>query len=416
MMKIRSGAWLALVVVGCGSDAPPGATAAVDQTLVDSLLAQTQNVSLIRAGDSFTLVGYDNGQIRWGRLALDGTLTNETSFTPAQPPLVGPVFAATKKSAPGDQLVALAFFDSTMVVGGYDLTATVHTLGAATPAAPLVLATLPAGTDLSAVQIAAGAAASGNLGWVAWGIHHVPGGTAGIPISYLTLPADAVTTATPSNFLGDPSAANAPDWDCLAAQGRPTGFSFGAVTPNPNFVTSDFNTVDVDENGDTVLMTYQLTVEVSNCQIVGAPTPIGGYFMAFRGVQNGAPAIDFATYYPANDPGQDGSVTTQHPVLPAALFGDPLNMPKPAWVSSAGGDVVIGLARRSGPEVVRYTYNAVPHGSTLKLRSVNGNAGPVAAWVGDDAVYVTYTDQVSSGGTTATKRYFMRVDSPASLP
>jgi hypothetical protein len=181
-------------------------------------------------------------------------------------------------------------------------------------------------------------------------------------------------------------------------------------------VTSDFNTVDVDENGYTVMMTYQLTVEVSNCQIVGAPTPADGYFMAFRGVQNGAPAIDFATYYPANDPGQDGSVTTQHPVLPAALFGDPLSMPKPAWVSSAGGDVVIGLARKSGPEVVRYTYNAVPHGSTLKLRSVNGNAGPVAAWVGDDAVYVTYSDQLSSGGTTATKRYFMRIDSPASLP
>jgi hypothetical protein len=103
-------------------------------------------------------------------------------------------------------------------------------------------------------------------------------------------------------------------------------------------------------------------------------------------------------------------------VLPSALYGDPLNMPKPAWASWAGGgDVVMGLSRKSGPEVVRYTYNAVPHGSTLKLRSVNGNAGPVAAWVGDDAVYATYADQVNSGSTTSSQRYFMRIDSP-SLP
>jgi hypothetical protein len=412
MMKIRSGAWLALVVVGCGSDAPPGATASVDKTLTDSPLAQTQNVSLIRAGDSFTLAGYESGQVRWGRLALDGTLTNETSFAMAQP-AVGPVFAATKKTIPGDQLVALAFVNSATVTEGYDLVATVHTVDVATPAAPVVLATLPAGTDPSTVQLAAGAAASGNLGYVAWGIR-VPG----IPISYLTLPADALTTATPSTFLGADVPANVPAWDCLAPQGHATGFSFGAVTPNPNLVTSDFNTVEVAENGDTVIMAYQLTVEVMNCQIVGAPTPADSYFMAFQGIENGSTAIDFATYYPppANDPGQNGTVTTQHPVLPSALFGGPLGMPKPAWASWAGGDVVIGLSRKSGPEVVRYTYNAVPHGSTLKLRSVNGNAGPVAAWVGADAVYVTYTDMVKSGSTTTAKRYFMRIDSPAALP
>jgi hypothetical protein len=411
MMKIRSGVWLALLVAGCGSDAPPGASAALDREVTDSPLARVQNASLIRAGDGFILAGYDNGVVRWGRLALDGSLTQEASFTPAQPPVVGPVFAVTKKATPGDQLVALAFVGSATVSEGFDLTATVQT-GTAVPASPVVLATLPGGTDPTTIQLAAGAAASGNVGWVAWGVHYVPGGTRGIPISYLTLPADAVTTATPSSFLGSPSAADAPDWDCLAAQGRSTGFSFGAVTPNPNFITSDFNTVEVAENGDTVMMTYQLTVEVADCEIVGAPTPAGSYFMGFQGVQNGALAIDFATYYPPIDPSQDGTVTTQHPVLPAAQFGGPIDMPKPAWASSAGGDIVIGLSRKSGPEVVRYTYNAVPHGSTLKLRSVNGNAGPVAAWVGDDAVYVTYADQLKSG----IKRYFMRIDSPAALP
>ena len=91
-------------------------------------------------------------------------------------------------------------------------------------------------------------------------------------------------------------------------------------------------------------------------------------------------------------------------------------MPRPAWVTSAGGDVVIGLARKSGPQVFRYTYNAIPHGSTLTLRSGNGDSGPVAAWVGDDAAYITYTDSVKSNGTTSVRRYFMRIESPASLP
>jgi hypothetical protein len=40
----------------------------------------------------------------------------------------------------------------------------------------------------------------------------------------------------------------------------------------------------------------------------------------------------------------------------------------------------------------------------------------VAAWVGDDAAYITYTDSVKSGSTTSIRRYFMRIESPASLP
>jgi hypothetical protein len=412
MTKIHSGVLFASILVGCSSDAPPGASVGVDKTLPDSPLAQLQDVSLIRAGDSFTLAGYDSvsGLVHWARLALDGTLTQETSFAFAPQPVVGPVFAATKKTNPGDQLVALAFVNSATVSGGYDLVATVHTLGAAAPAAPIVLAPpLPAGTDPSTVQLAAGAAASGNFGYVAWGIR-----VTGINISYLLLPADAITTAAPSKFFDD---AQVPQWDCLAPQGRSTGFSFGAITPNPSFATSDFQTVEVDESGLPTIMTYQLQVEVVNCQIVGSPTPAGNYFMAFQGTENGANAIDFATYYPPVDPlTQAGAVTTQNPVMSAALFGGPLSMPRAAWASSAGSDIVIGLERKSGPEVVRYTYNAIRHGSTLKLRSVNGNAGPLAAWVGDDAVYATYTDQVKSGSTPATKRYFMRIDSPASLP
>ena len=411
MLKISSGVLLAFVLVGCGSDPPPGATATIDKTLPDSPLSGLAKVSLIRAGDSFTLAGYDStsGKVRWGRLALDGTLSQEASFAMAQP-VIGPVFAATKKTSPGDQLVALAMVNSSTLSGGYDLTATVQTIGDVLPAAPIVLVTLPAVSDTTLLQLAAGAAASGNLGYVAWGVR-----MQGIPISYLMLPADAITAAAPSKMLDDSVPANVPAWDCLAPQSTPNGIVFSAVTPNTAFGTSDFRTAEIDENGVANFLTYQLTATVTSCHIVGSPTPTGSYFMAFQGTENGSSGIYFATYYPPAPPAVDGIVKT-YSVLPSVLFGAPLNMPRPAWVTSAGGDVVIGLERKAGPQVFRWTYNAIGHGSALTMRSVNGNTGPVSAWVGFDASYVTYTDQVSSAGTTAIKRYFMRVDSPASLP
>jgi hypothetical protein len=236
-------------------------------------------------------------------------------------------------------------------------------------------------------------------------------------VSYLLLPADAITAAPPSIFMGGAVPADVPAWDCLASQTRGSGLSFSAVTPNPGGASSDFQTVEIEENGDTTFMTYMLTATVMDCRIVGSPASGGSYFMAMKGLQNGSTAIDFATYYPTTAPAQGaGSVTTHHPALAAANFGDPINMPYPAWVASAGGDVVIGLARKSGPQIVRFTYNAIPHGSDLTLRSTNGQTGPVDAWVGNDAAYVTYADQVTSAGATAVKRYFMRIVSPAELP
>jgi hypothetical protein len=412
MRKICTGALLALAIGGCGSDPPPGATVGLDVTLPDSPLARLEDASLMRAGDGFTLAGYDaaGAAVHWGRVALDGTLTQEASFALASP-VVGPAFAATGKNAPGDQLVALAFVPSASVAGGYDLSATVHTAGAPAPAAPLTLATLPAGTEPTTVSLTAGAASSGTLGFVAWGIR-----VSGIPVSYLTLPADALTAAEPSKFLDSSVPADVPAWDCLVAQARPAGFSFSAVTPGYLTDRSDFNILQVDEAGVRSDMTYQLTVLVKNCQVVGSPNPTGSYFMAFQGASPGGSAIDFATYYPPRDPSQDGTVTTQHPVLPAAKFGDPLNMPTPAWVTSAGSDVVIGLARRAGPLVYRFRYDSVQHGSSLHLRSANGNTGPVSAWVGADAVYATYADRVKTETGTTTQRVFMRIDSPEALP
>lgn len=409
MTKSSVGVLLAVALLGCGSDPPPGAAVTKDVTLPYSPLTRLPNVSLMRAGDAFTLAGYDSasGQVLWGRLSLDGTLAEEAGFVLTQPPVVGPVFGATMKATPGDQLVAIVVTNSATVSGGYDLSAIVQTMGSPTAAAPLVLATLPPGTGPSLVQIAAGAATSGNAGFVAWGTR-----VRGISPSYLLLPADAVTTATPSLLFPDPNPANVPDWDCLATSNGTTGLGFSVVTPDAPG-TSDLVTSEVSETGGSTVMTYQFRVAVANCQVVASPGPAGTVVIALQTSNS----IGFAMYYPpppnTTDPKAGGSVTTNDPVLSAASFGDPLSMPHPAWASpAAGGDISIGLARTAGPQVFRYTYNAIPHGSPLTLRSEKGQTGPVASWVGPDAVYVTYTDQAKTSSPSV-KRYFMRLESPA---
>ena len=409
MIKTCVGVLLAATLLGCSSNSPPGASLALDVTLDDSSLAGMQNVSLIRAGDRFMLAGYENGQIRWGSLSLDGKLTQETGFAPPQPPVgPAPVFAATKKNTPGDQFIAILVVNSATVSGRYDPQAFAQVLGDPSPGSPVFLDMIPDGADPAAVQIVAGAEATGNLGFVAWG---VPG--FGAAASYRLLPADPTQTTSLS-------LSPYPDWQCLTTAASTSGLSFGVVTPLTDaahsFNFSNFNAIDIDEAGNAPGMTYELAVEVANCRIVGSPAPAGGYTMAFQT----SSSIGFATYSPPfdpTDPSQTGTVTTQALALPAATFGDPLSMPRPAWVSSAGTDVSIGVSRPAGPQVYRFSNNAVPHGGTLTLRSVQGQTGPVSAWVASDAVYVTYADRVNGpGGTPSFKRYFMRIESPASLP
>jgi hypothetical protein len=88
----------------------------------------------------------------------------------------------------------------------------------------------------------------------------------------------------------------------------------------------------------------------------------------------------------------------------------------PAWTAAAGNDITIGLSRLGGPLVTRFTYDAIPHGARLALRTQSGKTGPVAAWVGPDYVYATYTDQVTAAGVTSTVRYFNKIQSPDKLP
>ena len=393
MTKSCVGVLLAVALLGCNSDSPPGAAVTQDVTLPDSSLTHIPKVSLIRAGAGFILAGYDSGWVRWGHLSLDGqTLTEEAGF-PWAPLVAGPVFGATKKTIAGDQLIAIAVTNSTTTSGGYDVSAIVQTAGAAA-AAPVVLDPLPVGTDPTTIQIAAGAATSGNLGFAAWGVR-----VRGRSPYYLLLSADPQPPFTPVAMFPDP----VPDWDCLATTNGTTGLGLSVVAADVP-PTSDFDTIEIDEAGGTTSMLFQFLVTVANCQVVGSPGPEGTYVMAMQT----SDAIDFAMYYPSGE----GSVDTRFPVLSASSFGDPLNMPRPAWASPAGGgDISIGLTRTAGPQVFRYTYSAIPRGSPLTLRSEKGQTGPVASWVGPDAAYVTYTDQTKSG-IPPVKRYFMRIESP----
>lgn len=408
MTKTCLGVLLAVAMLGCSSDAPPGAAVTEDVTLPDSALTRLKNVSLIRAGGDFILAGYDGVTVHWGHITPDGVLSEEVGFVPPQPLVVGPVFGATTKTTPGDQLIAIVVTASAKPDFAYDVSAIVQTSGAATAAAAVVLDSLPLGTDPTTVQIAAGAATSGNVGFAAWGAR-----VRGKSPSYILLPADAVTTAAPSKMFDDSNPNNVPSWDCLATTSGTTGLGFSVVAPDAAYPqTSDFYTTEVDETGGSASMSYQFTVTVADCHVVASPGPKGTYVLALE-TSN---AIDFAMYYPPLDPSQNGTVTTIDPVLSASGFGDPLNMPSPAWASPAGGgDISIGLARTAGPQVFRYTYNAIPHGSPLTLRSEKGQTGPVASWVGPDAVYVTYTDQ-SKATPSLVKRYFMSLESPATLP
>jgi hypothetical protein len=390
---------------GCSSDAPPGASVALEVTLPDSPLARMQNATLLRAGDSFTLAGYENGQVRWGRLSLAGSLSGETGFA-LDPPVLGPKFATTMKAAPGDQLIAISVTNST-TPGSYDLTAVVQTLGDATAAAPVVLYSFPTGTDPKLVQFTAGAAVTGNMGFVAWGTQ-----VDGVPIQYLALSADAAHAATPGTALGPDTSIEASSWDCLLTTNGSTGLGFSVIYSLKTLPYSDWHVAELDESGGLTEMSYGLLAQPTECEIVGSPTAKGGYDIAFKDSKG----IGFATYTPSIDPSQSGNVTTYEVAMSPQSFGNPLQQPAPVYAAAAGSDITIGLSRASGHLVTRFTFDAVPHGSRLSLRTQSGQAGPLSAWVGSDYVYVTYADQVSASGTTTTKRYFTKIESPAKLP
>jgi hypothetical protein len=413
MTKTRTAAFVALALSACSSDEPPGTTIPKEATLpATSALASMPNVSLIRVADGFVLAGHDDGTIRWGKLSLEGELTDEASFDLAGVvSSVQPVFAVTQKRVPGDQLLAITIADSKTKSGAYDLVAVTQTVGDADPSGPVVIAPLTDVSNLATVQLAAGAAITGTVGYVAWGIKDQG---LHIPLNFALLAADATVKGALSKALDRSNPSQVPLWDCLGHHQGKTGLGFSVISPNGS--NSYWHAIELSESGDVAEMTYPLDARVTSCQIMGTPKNPYGYVMAFQADT----AIDLARYETRLDsdggPTGEGEVTTSKSVIPSAIFGGPLNLPPLAWVSPVGRDIIVGLARPSGPQVFRFTNSGVPHGGTVTLRSANGRTGPVAAYASADAVYVTYTDQVTQAGSQSTHRYFMRVESPTDLP
>jgi len=52
----------------------------------------------------------------------------------------------------------------------------------------------------------------------------------------------------------------------------------------------------------------------------------------------------------------------------------------------------VGMLASNGPEVMRFDLLSDPKGSTLHLPTTASRVGPVSAWVGRDATWVTYLD------------------------
>lgn len=409
-MRIRA-LWASVLfgLLACSSNQPPVARVASQLTFAATPLVTMANVSLIAAGGGFTMAGYEGGTVRWGRVSLDGVLSLETAFPLAQP-VLGPFFAVAQKAAPADQLITLVVVPSATVSGGYDLQAIVQGAGAAAPASPVVLASLQAGTDPSKIRVAAGGAKSGATGFVAWGVQNQ-----NQPVQYLVLGADATVATRGTAF--DRWAATGMAWDCLAPTNGTTGLGFSIVGPDlssPGLGFTAWTTAELDESGamSPGELSYSFQADIADCNILGSPAANGGYDIAF----SDSSGIGGAFYYPPPPGVPDGTVMPYPILLSANSFGDLLNVPTVAWAAPAGNDMMIGLARRSAPYAVRFTYQAVPHGSALVLPSANGNTGPVAAWVGPDFVYVTYSDQVvgPSGGVTVA-RYFVKIEAAAQL-
>jgi hypothetical protein len=403
MTRVLTWVPVLLALFSCGSDEPPCARVIKDVTL-DSPLAKIKTASLMRAGTGFLLVGYENGQVRWGRLSEEGELRNETNF-PLVTPTFGPYFAATKKTMPGDQLVVIV--GEANVEGQYQLLAYVQNLGDSQTPVPVVLATFPSGVTRKSVRITAGVAESGNVGLVAWGFQGQ-----GTSLSYLYIGMNGVPMAAPAPILQAPLPQGVEQWDCLKVIETGTGLGISIAYPELRLEGTLFSGADVferfefNETGIVSDAPMQLRTSIGGCRVVGGPAG-SGYVMAW---QNSS-GIYMGRLYMHSPTSPDATVISNL-VLASTQFAHPGVVPNPAWVAPAGNDVAIGLTREEGPMVVRYFYDGRPHGSTLFLRSTNGKTGPVAAWVGPSKTFVTYTDQVGFGPTAVLKRNFLQVETP----
>ena len=434
MPKVGGFAWsiialTSLAWAGCGSDPPLCAQVGQQIPLTASPLSLTRDTSLVRAGDGFVMAGLDGNTVRWGQLGSDGQISGESAFDlPEQPATtaggqsLGPLFAVTSKTMPGDQLVVVMGVLQAGSTDTYEIHVGVHDLGSAAPPVMQTLAVQAAAPNSGPIRLVVGSSPSGTRAMVLWGVE---GQLA--PIRYQMLGADGALVGNQGTIDDDADPNKIPQWSCLATtQNNAANLAVtlveapGSTHPNQHAwrhfkVNDDGGVSGIDEIDMDSLV-------VSDCRIVSTATS-DGYLVAWQDntARGGTSFAILSAPPPDSGPDTPSNVTTAG-VMASALYGGYSNMPKLEWIAPAGYEFTLGLARPQGPEVVRFDVFADPRGMALYLPSVSGNTGPVSAWVGSDAAYVTYLDIVGSSRQAdaavpaGSQRFLVTVVSPADLP
>jgi hypothetical protein len=391
-----------LLWAGCGSDQPMCAQIGLQAPLGNSPLALTRNAVLLRAGEGFVLAGLDGTTVRWGQLSSNGTLTGESEFARPEEPAttaggqpLGPLFAVAGKAAPGDQLVVVTGVLQRGTTDHYELHAWVHDRESLASPTMHIVGTQMAVANSGPIRLAASSAPNGKQALVAWGVE----GQA-VPIHYQMVGPDGVLVGKPGDIANSNYTAH---WICLGttqdAENLAVTFIEAPNDAHPQWPA--WRRFDMNDDGSKVdRATMILNLNVTDCRIVSAPTS-DGYLLAWQDNANNG-GTSFARLIPAppdSSPDPIDDVVT-HPVLASAYYGGYSQMPKLGWIAPVGYEFTIGLAGSRGPEVVRFDDFADPQGRALYLPSLAGNTGPLSAWVGNDAVYVTYLDMPGSPART----------------
>jgi hypothetical protein len=275
------------------------------------------------------------------------------------------------------------------------------------------------------IRLVAGSSPSGTRALVLWGVE---GQLA--PIRYQMLGADGALVGNQGTIddASDPN--NIPQWSCpgttqnnaanlaitlveapgATGQNHPGQYAWRHFKIDDSGAITGIDEIDLD------------SLTVSDCRILSTATS-DGYLVAWQdNTATGGTSFAVLTGPPPDSgPDTPGNVTT-NPLLASALYGGYSNMPKLAWIAPAGYEFTLGLTRSQGPEVVRFNDVADPRGRALYLPSVSGNTGPLSAWVGRDAAYVTYLDiagssrQADAAVPAGSQRLLVTVLSPADLP
>ena len=425
-------AFTSLWWAGCGSDAPLCAQVGQQIPLTASPLSLTRDTALVRAGDGFVLAGLDGSTVHWGQLSSSGEITGESAFDlPEQPATtaggqsLGPLFAVTSKTVPGAQLVVVMAVLQAGTTDNYEIHVGVHDLGSPVPPVMQILDVQAAAPTSGPIRLVAGSSPSGTRALVLWGVE---GQLA--PIRYQMLGADGALVGNQGTIddASDPN--NIPQWSCpgttqnnaanlaitlveapgATGQNHPGQYAWRHFKIDDSGAITGIDEIDLD------------SLTVSDCRILSTATS-DGYLVAWQdNTATGGTSFAVLTGPPPDSgPDTPGNVTT-NPLLASALYGGYSNMPKLAWIAPAGYEFTLGLTRSQGPEVVRFNDVADPRGRALYLPSVSGNTGPLSAWVGRDAAYVTYLDiagssrQADAAVPAGSQRLLVTVLSPADLP